>query len=206
MVSGVLIVVSTRDVGVVRVSMGVVVMEGVSTGGVVGIGGVVTVGVAIGGATKSRGLASAKSMAQSISIIHKVSFSLTMSACSISHRASATRLCNSAYENINAEVVNVAKLKQQRQSIAEKVQTLSKLDEEMLDLVEEEALEVARRIFGILLVRCGPPPSVSSIAVVSPSGQWFCYKATPAILSSLSESKGPCKVSSWSSRQLLFHS
>ena len=50
------------------------------------------------------------------------------------HRASATRLCNSAYENINAEVVNVAKLKQQRQSIAEKVQTLSKLDEEMLDL------------------------------------------------------------------------
>ena len=49
------------------------------------------------------------------------------------HRASTTRLCNSAYENINAEVVNVAKLKQQRQSIAEKVQTLSKLDEEMLD-------------------------------------------------------------------------
>ena len=57
------------------------------------------------------------------------------------HRASATRLCNSAYEDINADVVHVAKLKQQRQSVTEKVQTLAKLDEEMLDLVEEEALE-----------------------------------------------------------------
>ena len=57
------------------------------------------------------------------------------------HRSSATRLCNSVYENIKAEVVNVAKLRQQRQSITEKVQTLAKLDGEMLDLVEEEALE-----------------------------------------------------------------
>ena len=38
--------------------------------------------------------------------------------------------------------MNVAKLKQQQQSIADKVQTLSKLDEEKLDLVEEEAVEV----------------------------------------------------------------
>ena len=57
------------------------------------------------------------------------------------HRASAIRLCNGAYENINAEVVNVVKLRQQWQSIMEKVQTLAKLDDEMLDLVEEEALE-----------------------------------------------------------------
>ena len=57
------------------------------------------------------------------------------------HRASATRNVHGAYELVEASEVNLAKLKQVKQTLTEKLKTLADLDAQILELTDEADLE-----------------------------------------------------------------
>ena len=57
------------------------------------------------------------------------------------HRASATRNVNGAYDLIKASEVNLAKLRQAKQTLTEKLKTLADCDTQILELTGEDDIE-----------------------------------------------------------------
>ena len=57
------------------------------------------------------------------------------------HRSSATRDVNGAYELIRSSEVNLAKLRQAKQTLTEKLKTLADCDAQILELTAEDDLE-----------------------------------------------------------------
>jgi hypothetical protein len=57
------------------------------------------------------------------------------------HRSSTTRIINLAYQTLADDEGSLPKLKQQWTSLQEKLETLKKLDMEILDLIDEEELD-----------------------------------------------------------------
>ena len=57
------------------------------------------------------------------------------------HRGSATRMMHSSYEAMGAAEISVTKLKQLRQTLSEKLDTLATLDAQLLEVTEEDQLE-----------------------------------------------------------------
>lgn len=58
------------------------------------------------------------------------------------HRGSATRIMGQTYENLGSgEGPNLSRLRQQKVSLTEKLELLSKLDDELIEVVTEEELE-----------------------------------------------------------------
>ena len=57
------------------------------------------------------------------------------------HRSSATRNVNGTYELIRSSEVNLAKLRQAKQRLTEKLKTLADCDAQILELTAEDDLE-----------------------------------------------------------------
>ena len=58
------------------------------------------------------------------------------------HRGSVTRILTQIYESLEStEQPNLARLRQQKQSLSGKLETLSKLDDELTELVDEDELD-----------------------------------------------------------------
>ena len=58
------------------------------------------------------------------------------------HRGSVTRILTQVYESLDStEELNSTRLRQQKQSLSGKLDVLSKLDEELIELVPEEELD-----------------------------------------------------------------